>query len=279
MTYQIHNYNLGISSYTYPFSCGTNKRIIPLNPFTPWDIIDKAVALQVPIVQIADNLPLEALSLPELKQLKDYAYKNHITLETGFRGLDPDHLFKGLEITKALDSHLIRFVIDKPGFQPSPETVAAILKSALPYLETNKITLGVENHDRFYSHQFAQIMTSVRHPHVGIILDTANSLSKEESVDLVLDHLAPFIVGFHAKDYVIHRRLGEMGFVITGAPAGKGNLNIPSILRRISRNFSNSFSIILESWMESLPTLEDTLIQEDLWAKEGITYLKSLTIP
>ena len=87
------------------------------------------------------------------------------------------------------------------------------------------------------------------------------------------------IRGFHAKDYVIHRRLGEMGFVITGAPAGKGNLNIPSILRRISQNFSNSFSIILESWMESLPTLEDTLIQEDLWAKEGITYLKSLTIP
>ena len=267
-------FNLGISSYTFPFSCGTNKRIIPAKPFTPWDMVQKTQSFQVPVLQIADNLPLENLPKTELVQLGKYAEEQDIILETGFRRMDQDHLLQCIHVTKDVGSHFMRFVIDGPGFIPSLPEICEIISSVLPLLEKENITLGIENHDRFYSREFAWIIQSLHSPYGGIVLDTANSLSKEEPVEQVFDHLIPFLVSFHAKDYTICRRTGEMGFVITGAPAGKGRLNFPHIFSRLKREAPRPCSIILESWMESLPSVAETLDRENQWAAEGISYLK-----
>ncbi|RGZ01210.1 sugar phosphate isomerase/epimerase family protein [Clostridium sp. AM58-1XD] len=266
---------LGISSYTFPFACGTNKRLRPAEPLTPFTLIDKAAAYGLSVVQIADNMSLDALSAPEVRRLKTYSQERGISLETGFRGIEPNRFMDRIQLTRQLDSHLMRCVIDTPSFQPSISEVCAILKAIIPVLNEYNIVLGIENHDRFYSHEFAEIIETVGSRHVGIILDTANSLAREEPIGQVLGCLAKYTVCFHVKDYIIRRRNGEMGFVITGAPAGDGRLDIPYILQRLRKEAPCDFSTILESWMESLPGLEETLKQEEAWADQGVTFLKS----
>lgn len=268
--------SLGISSYTFPFACGTNKRLRPAKPLTPFALIDKAVSYGLPVVQIADNLPLEGLSSSEIRRLKAYSKDRGISIETGYRGIEPSRLTDRIMLTKELDSHLMRCVIDTPFFRPSAGEVCSILKDIVPILNAQGIVLGIENHDRFYSREFAEIIEAVGSRHVGIILDTANSLSKEEPIGQVLDCLAKYTVCFHVKDYTICRRNGEMGFVIKGAPAGTGNLDIPYVLQRLRKEAPCDFSTILESWMESLPGLEETLNQEEAWADKGVTFLKAL---
>ena len=266
----------GISSYTFPFACGTNKRLRPAEPLTPFTLIDQAVAYGLPVVQIADNMPLETRSTTEIRRLKLYSQERGISLETGFRGIEPDRFMSRIRLTNLLESHLMRCVIDTPSFHPSISEVCSILKEVVPALKEYKIVLGIENHDRFYSREFADMIETVGSRHVGIILDTANSLANEESIGQVLDSLAKYTVCFHVKDYTIRRRNGEMGFVITGAPAGKGRLDIPYILKRLKKEAPGDFSTILESWMESQPDPEETLNQEKSWADEGVAFLKSI---
>jgi hypothetical protein len=44
----------GISSYTFTWAIGVSGKE-PLKPMTVFELIEKAVELQVPVVQLADN--------------------------------------------------------------------------------------------------------------------------------------------------------------------------------------------------------------------------------
>ena len=56
----------------------------------------------------------------------------------------------------------------------------------------------------------------------GIVLDTTNSLSQEETVEEVLNWLAKYTVCLHFKDYTIVRSPGSVGLQIVGTPVGRG---------------------------------------------------------
>ncbi len=271
---------LGVGSYTFSFACGTNARIIPPHPMNAFDLADRAADLGLSVVQIADNVPLNKLTEEELILLNKRCRERGVRLETGFRGMEPAQLAEAIEITRITGSHLMRCVIDRPGFQPTVAEIKQIIRNVLPRLKELDITLGIENHDRFYSSEYLEIIEAANDPHVGMILDTVNSLANEESIDSVLDNLARYAVSFHAKDYTIKRRSGEMGFVITGACAGTGHLDIPGIMTRIRKETNRDLSVILESWMESLPGTEETIRQEYEWAISGLAYLrKCLQMP
>jgi hypothetical protein len=66
-----------------------------------------------------------------------------------------------------------------------------------------------------------------------------------------------------------------MGFIVTGAPAGGGMMNIPSIIEKIIP-FGRCKSAILEQWAPPEAVLDRTIEKEMSWAEESINYLKSL---
>ncbi len=258
---------LGIGSYSMPIHVRHGK----MNAF---DIVDIAREKELKVVQIADNISLSKLSMEELETLRGKAKLYGITLETGLRGIMPENLERHIELTHALDSHLLRAVIDAKDFQPTKDEIHSILKKIQPKLEEYDITLGIENHDRFYSDEFKEIIRKLKSKHFGIVLDTANSLSKEEPISSVLDNLAPYSVCFHIKDYKIIRNPYGMGLLITGTPAGKGRLDIPGIIKRLEGEAQSDFSSIIEFWIDEEKTLDDSLEKEDRWLDESIRYMK-----
>ena len=82
---------LGISSYTFTWAIG-----VPGYPtadrLTAFGLLDKAAALDVGVVQIADNLPLDALREDQLAALITRAASLGIQIEVGTRGILPEHL-------------------------------------------------------------------------------------------------------------------------------------------------------------------------------------------
>ena len=54
---------LGISSFTYVWSVGVPGFFAPSQPLAPGGLLEKAVQLGVRVVQIADNLPLDRLTI------------------------------------------------------------------------------------------------------------------------------------------------------------------------------------------------------------------------
>ena len=146
----------------------------------------------------------------------------------------------------------------------------------MPLAEQCGVTLAVENHDRLLARDYAELAALTDHPLFGRVVDSTNSLSTEETMDEVLRWMAPYCVCCHIKDYVIKRSNSGVGLAIVGAPAGQGRQRIPELLERLRCEARQDFSTILESWMECCPTMEETLAQEDRWARESVAYLQVL---
>jgi hypothetical protein len=66
-----------------------------------------------------------------------------------------------------------------------------------------------------------------------------------------------------------------MGFTVEGRPAGKGHLNVPWLLRRLCL-FSVDPNAILELWTPPEETLDATIAKEAAWARESVSFLRTL---
>jgi 3-oxoisoapionate decarboxylase len=261
---------LGISSFTYGWSAGVNGSHAYL---TEHELVVQTVAFGLKCLQLGDNFPLHKIPAERLANLKTSIHDNGIRLEVGARRLTEEHLHRYIEITEYFKSPLLRFVIDADNYEPDDKTIVSILRNALPDLKKQKITLGIENHDRFKAKELSKIMDTISDDHIGICLDTVNSIGAGEGLHEVTEWLAPFTVNLHIKDFTIRRFPHNMGFTVTGAPAGKGMLDLPFLMEKLEK-FDRCQSAILEQWVTPEPQLEETIKKERQWADESIRYLK-----
>jgi len=265
----------GISTYTYTWAVGVPGSM-PAKPVTAYDLIDKAKDAGIPVVQLADNLPVEVIFPSDgLKQLKSYASSQNVELEMGGRGLTSGHTLKCLEAAEIINSPILRMVIDGPGFEPDINTVISILRDLEPEFKKRKIQLAIENHDRFKAREFEKIVTSAGTEWAGICLDSVNSMGAGEGFETVSEILIPYTINLHIKDFAIYRLPHKMGIIIEGRPAGKGMLNIPALVSRLNEA-GQCRSVILELWTPPSDNIEATIKKEESWAEESIQYLKSL---
>jgi sugar phosphate isomerase/epimerase len=262
---------LGISSYTYTWSVGVPGS----EPEKPWDekiLVDKAAELEVDCLQIADNLPLHLMDAHRLLVLKKYASDSGIDLEVGARCMTGDMLHQYIEIADFLASPILRFVIDGPDFKPSVQEVIEIVREAVPELEKREIRLAIENHDRLKAREFLDIIRGVNSEHVGICLDSVNSMGAGEGIETITAILAPYTLNLHIKEFIVERHPHRMGFTIEGRPVGQGQLPLAWMLEQLGPRCQ---SAILESWTPPEESIEKTMDKENGWAIESINYLKT----
>jgi sugar phosphate isomerase/epimerase len=265
---------LGISSFSYGWSIGVPSHM-PDRPFSAVDLIKRTRDFGLNCLQIGDNLPLHTLADSQRRELKSLLTKYDLRLELGARGLTEKHLREYIEVAVYFNSPLLRFVTDREDYAPTTASIITIMRSALSDLRDAGITLGIENHDRFKAAELSAIMNAVCDPTVGICLDTVNSLGAGEDLERVIGELAPFTVNLHIKDFCITRAPHKMGFVVSGAPAGQGMLDIPQLLHRLS-TYGRCESAILEQWVPPGDTLNATIDREAQWASKSIQYLSQL---
>ena len=113
---------------------------------------------------------------------------------------------------------------------------------------------------------------------IGVCLDTANSLGAGEGLESVVAVLGPLTVNLHVKDFSIERVPWQMGFTVTGRPAGAGRLNVPALVEQLAK-FQRCRTAILELWTPPEAGLEQTIAKEAAWAAQSIEYLRPLFDP
>ena len=262
----------GIGSYALAWAIGVPGSL-PAEPLDVNGCLRRAAELGAKVAQIADNLPLLDLTDAELDGLLELADSLGLDLEVGTRGIGADNLLRYLAIAVRLRSPLLRVVIDSPGDEPEPDEVVRRLAALLPHFERAGVLLAIENHDRFEAQVLADIVRRLESDRVGICLDTVNSLGALEGPDVVLDALGPLTVNLHVKDFRIDRLSHNMGFLVSGTPAGKGMLDIPAVVRRLSRE-GRLLSAILELWPAPEAGIAETVAKEWAWAQESMPYLR-----
>lgn len=265
---------LGLSTYACSWAIGVAGSPPP-EPLDGASFLRLAAGHGVHLVQIADNLPLDRLSRAERDRLRSLADSLGVRVEVGTRGLTEENLTTYLEIAGEFASPILRIVIDRDEYRPALEEIRTILERALPAFERAGVVLAIENHDRFRTGEFAGIVASMESPSLGICLDTVNSFGALEGPEAVVESLGPLTVNLHLKDFTIERVSHQMGYVVEGAPAGRGRLAIPQLLSRL-RAWGRDPNAILELWVPPEVTLEATLAKEARWLEESIEYLRPL---
>jgi 3-oxoisoapionate decarboxylase len=264
--------NFGLSSYTYAWEVGVPGYPVA-NPLDTFKLLQRTADYGLNLLQIADNLPLDALSTQQQMNLYQKAQSLNVTLEVGTRGIMNNNLKTYLEISKRLHSRLLRVVIDREGHEPSPQKVIRLFAKELPAFENENIILGIENHDRFKVKTLAHIINTLASSHLGIVLDTVNSFGALEPPELVVETLGPYTVNLHIKDFDVRRASHNLGLEIYGTPAGQGRLDIPAIVKQLG-DYGREFTSILEFWAAPEATVEASIAKEKRWAEQSIKYLK-----
>jgi 3-oxoisoapionate decarboxylase len=266
--------SIGIGSWTYPWAVGTVTDFRPPEPMSAKALVRTAAELQVEVVQIADNLPLDALTSPELESLRQLAQDHGIALQVGTRGVDPDHLLKYLRIAEELGSRLVRTLGGWPGYPTPLSEVERNMHLVLPASVNAGVSLALENYEVYPTADLANLVRSIDDPRFGICLDVANSFAAWESAEQILDNLAPVAISAHIKDFTVERTNSLMGFACVGRPIGQGKLPLDLILTRLAQ-FNRRPDLIVELWPPPQRTLEETLSLERTWASESVQYLRS----
>ncbi|MEP7365660.1 MAG: sugar phosphate isomerase/epimerase family protein [Acidobacteriota bacterium] len=265
---------LGLGSFAYFWSGGVPGWPQPAAPMTPLGLVERAAAMGLDLVQIADNMPVENLSSEALAALHERAAELGVTIELGTRGIAGDRIARHLELCRFFGARLLRIVVDSSDHHPSPSEVVATVASHVAALDQAGVVLAIENHDRFPAATLASIVRQIDSPQVGVCLDTVNSFGSLEGPRAVLDALAPLVVNLHLKDFTIRRAAHMMGFAIDGAPAGEGQLDIPWLLDRL-REAGRDVNAILELWPPPEARIEETMAKEDEWAARSIRNLRA----
>ncbi len=264
---------LGVSSHTYAWAIGVPGYAPPRSPLDAFGLVRKAVALGVPVVQIADNLPLHTLTASALGDLKGLASDSHLQLEVGTAGIAEELLRTYLQVARDLGAPILRTLLDVNGQEPSVEECIDRLRSVIREFEQAGVCLAIENHDRFSARTLADIIAAVASPQLGVCLDTANSLGCGEDIRTVASELAPWVVNLHIKDFQVTRLPHHKGFTVEGAPAGEGRLDIPALLSML-QDRPESMTAIVELWLSPAADVELTIQREDRWATESVAYVR-----
>ncbi len=264
---------LGFSTYSYTWAIGVPGRL-PSSPMTLFDLLERACTLEVKVLQVADNLPLDQHSDTDLALFAARTRARGIQVEVGTRGIAVQHLRRYLELAIRFKSPLLRVVIDTPTHHPAPEEVVEMLAPLRPEFEKVGVILAIENHDRFPVRVLAGLVRRLG-GWTGICLDTVNSFGALEGPQAVVEVLGPLAVNLHIKDFTIFRADHSMGFTLEGRPAGQGKLDLPWLLEKL-HSYGRDPNAILELWTPPEENLEKTVAKEQRWVEESLAYLRRL---
>jgi sugar phosphate isomerase/epimerase len=264
---------LGISSWTYPWAIGVAGFPPPSHPLSLAGLFERASLLKVGVVQLADNLALHNMDTAELRDAREQATSLGLTIEIGTRGVEPAHLRRYLKLATEFDAALVRTLTHVGDQQPSLEQAEKWIREVLPEFEAQGTTLGLENYEKHSCRDLSSLVRRLESGHIGICLDTVNSLGALETPRDVVAILGPLTVNLHVKDFAIARIPQMMGFAVSGAQAGTGLLDVPWLVEQIPAR--ENTSAILEQWPPWRESLEATIENEREWAELGIQYLSS----
>lgn len=264
---------LGLGSYACAWSISVPGYDQPEKPMDVFGLVAFAHELGLHLVQIADNLPLHLLDENTRHRLRALALDKQVAIEVGTRGIQPANVEPYIALAQFFSSPILRVVVDTAEHHPEPAEVVQLVRAALPLLTQAGITLAIENHDRFKAQTLADIVAAIDHPNVGICLDTVNSFGSLEGPAAVLAALGQYVVNVHVKEFVIRRLKHNMGFEVTGVPAGAGMLDVPWLLETLQ---DRDFNAIIELWPAPEATMQATIDKELAWVRQSVTYLRTL---
>jgi sugar phosphate isomerase/epimerase len=135
------------------------------------------------------------------------------------------------------------------------------LTLAAPVVARHGVCLAVENHKDWRAEELIAILKKIGNDHVGICLDTGNSIALLEDPIEVVEALAPWAFTTHFKDMGLEEF--RQGFFLAEVPLGTGMIDLPRVVKTV-RQARPEIRINIE--MITRDPLKVPCLTESYWA-------------
>ena len=199
-------------------------------------LIDYAAGLKLDTIQLSSLNDYESLEPAHLGKVKDHAERAGIAIDAGIyticeasaswnpkEGSATAYLRKGLNVAKAVGSHVLRCAMgtreDRPNLERCMELTVKALQSVRSEALDLGIRLAVENHaGDLQAREMKMLIEEAGKDFVGSCLDTGNPLWAIEDPLLTLETLGPYVVTTHVRDTAVfeHPRGAAVQWVALG---------------------------------------------------------------
>ena len=263
---------LGLTSYAFYWASKKSTQQTSYDVVV--NVLEKTSLMGLDVFQICENLPLQNWDTNDLKRLGAAARQQGIILEAGTRGLDEDNLRTYIKVANILGSHVLRLTpwsgsVTRQVFPI--DRLFEVIYNLLPLCIEYDVTLALENYFDISDQDLASFVQQVNDVHVGICLDTANSVGLLQLPQKTVEVLHPYVVSLHLKDFIVCKN--TMGYAISGVPLGQGWLNTEEILAVINQSGRRP-NILLELWMDPAENYEATIKKEEMWVQQSVAYAR-----
>ena len=252
----------GLSSHIYRYA----TRGLPGQPgplVRPVDLLGRAAALGLQVVQFCENLSLAALTTAEWEELLATSRRLGVAIEVGTRGLEPANLFASVDRAAQAGSRALRLVLDATDLAVIAEALHPVVRRC----QQREVMLAIENHCDLRSEQLVQLLQRLDSRWLAVCLDTANTTGLLEHPRETVAALRRYSMQLHLKDYAVEK--AAIGYRITGRVLGQGWLDVPAVLEALM-GAGRDPDVLLEQWMEPEASLEATLAKEQAWVETSV---------
>lgn len=109
----------------------------------------------------------------------------------------------------------------------------AAVKRAVPVLEREQITMGLENHKDWTLEEHLALLKEYESPRLGVCLDFGNNISLLDDPRELVEKLAPYAATTHVKDMAYEE--DATGFLMSEVPLGDGRLDLKGMVETVRR--------------------------------------------
>lgn len=196
-----------------------------------------------------------ALDGAALERLKDFAGERGLYLEWGGAQHVPRDLATwepkeiaagnreairqartlGARVVRSCSGGLMRWHDEAPATETLLRETAQALRAQASMWQDAGVTLAIETHFEFTSHELVRLFEMCEAPPggwLGVCLDTMNLLTMLEEPVAATRRLLPWVVSTHVKDGAI--ALGASGFTTFTTPIGSGVIDLPAIVELVA---------------------------------------------
>jgi 3-oxoisoapionate decarboxylase len=135
--------------------------------------------------------------------------------------------------TVMLNGRRYEFFATAEDFRRFADSSWQSLMLAKPVIEQHEMRLAIENHKDWRTDELLDILRRAGSPHIGVCVDTGNSIALLEDPLEVVEAYAPWALSTHIKDMGVEEYAD--GFLLAEVPLGEGFLDVPKIIDILRR--------------------------------------------
>ena len=130
-----------------------------------------------------------------------------------------------------MDGHRYETFTTAAAFRRFADAAFESLALAKEVLATFGMKLAIENHQDLRAGELIDVVKRVESEHIGVCLDTGNSIALLEDPMEVVEALAPWALTTHIKDIAVCEY--ERGFLLAEVPLGDGFLELTRMIQAL----------------------------------------------